>query len=235
MVKRSEEQKALEYIAHNSAEFGIKDVVGYSIKLKIKNGQSGLLAEPDIVFYCLGNVVWICEYKSNLENGDSERALNQVTTAASWFGKYTPYELGDIKTKIIHGDDKRLSLRNYFKKTNAHTKAIQIISNNPSNFGVGNEEDCIIKGHSLESRLLNERGIEICSPDLVFHCSRNNLVIVEYKGDGKDPQYQEKAQHQIGVNSAWFGKYTPYNPENIHTKIIYGTDSRYKPFLGNLR
>ncbi len=110
-------------------------------------------------------------------------------------------------------------------KKSAHTKALEIIASHPDAFGIPG-----VVGYVIEQTLLGDGRRVIAQPDLVFFCKNegvSEVYIVEYKGNGNG-NYYLKAQDQVARAASWFGKYTPYQPENIHFRIISGNDPKYK-------
>lgn len=106
MPKKSAHRRALDKIVSNPSDFGIEDVRGYAIEMTLIHNRK-VIAKPDIVFYCLNDHVWIIEFKGDGKtNGEAaEKAQNQVSRAASWLGRNTPYDPDKIHAKIISGDD----------------------------------------------------------------------------------------------------------------------------------
>src|SRR4030042_4713531 len=112
------------------------------------------------------------------------------------------------------------------RQNNAHRRALEKIAANPSKFGFEN-----IVSVSIEQTLYhNEKGI-LAQPDVVLESSKKEVYIIEYKGNGNG-ELLERAMRQLNHAVWWFGKYrSDIPPENIHTKIISGTDPRYQDLL----
>jgi len=110
-------------------------------------------------------------------------------------------------------------------KKSAHTKCLEKIANNPSDFGITE-----VRSFVIEQKLFDKRGKIIAEPDIVFFCfgeKGSEVIIIEYKGNGNG-EYQERAQEQITIVATWYAKNTPYEPGRIHSKIIAGNDAIYK-------
>jgi len=112
------------------------------------------------------------------------------------------------------------------KQNNAHRRALEKIASNPEKFGFEH-----VASVSIEPNLYhNGRGI-LAQPDLVLETSQKEVYIVEYKGNG-DKELMERARGQLENAVWWFGRYRPdILPQDIHTQIISGTDSKYKELL----
>lgn len=107
-MKKSAHHKSLEKIANNPSDFGILNVRSFVIEQKLFNKAGRVVAEPDVVFFCRGEngpEVYIIEYKGNGNGEYQEKAQEQITAAASWYAKNTPYEEGQIHGRIIAGND----------------------------------------------------------------------------------------------------------------------------------
>jgi len=102
--KEAAHARALIEIAQNPSRHGIRGVKGYSIEMKLIEGKK-VLAEPDILFYLEGKRICIVEYKGD-KNGIL-RASEQISTASSWFGRHTNFELRNISSKIISGSSSK--------------------------------------------------------------------------------------------------------------------------------
>lgn len=113
--KESSHRKALEKIVLHPKEFGIEDVVYAAIESRLFDRKK-LIAEPDILFYCLGGDIYIIEYKGNGNGELLKRAQDQLTRAVFWFGKYTSIDSNKIHTQIITGQDLVQKL-NFYTRT----------------------------------------------------------------------------------------------------------------------
>jgi hypothetical protein len=110
------------------------------------------------------------------------------------------------------------------RDVNAHSKALDVIINNPSDFGIHG-----VKGVAKEIVLYKEGGrkINLTDIDILFYL-RDEVVIVEYTSNGnRNSKSEEKALEQVTKSATWFAKNTPYGPGQIHTKIISGSDPQY--------
>ena len=116
-------------------------------------------------------------------------------------------------------------------RKSSHTKALEKIANSPNEFGIEN-----VRSFVLEQKLFDSRGRQIAEPDIVFFCIGKEgpkIFIIEYKGDGNGA-YQDRAQEQVTMATAWYAKNTPYEPGQIHAKTIAGNELRYKKLFREL-
>jgi hypothetical protein len=102
--ENSAHRRALEEIALHPDLFGISNVVSSIIEMNLLD-KKGLIAQPDVVFYCSNREVYILEYKGNGNGEFLARAQEQLLKAAYWFGKYTDIESEKIHTRIITGEE----------------------------------------------------------------------------------------------------------------------------------
>lgn len=75
MSKKSAHTKCLEKIVKNHSNFGIDNVRSFVIEQKLFDKRGRIIAEPDIVFFCIGEdgpEIFIVEYKGN-GNGEIRR------------------------------------------------------------------------------------------------------------------------------------------------------------------
>lgn len=107
------------------------------------------------------------------------------------------------------------------KKLSSHTKALEKIALNPQAFGISS-----VRGvqREVELKYGSDREAE---PDIVFHCEKGILCIVEYKGR-RHKGSEDKANIQLQKAVEWYVKCTPYKRENIRTIIITGDDETFK-------
>jgi hypothetical protein len=112
------------------------------------------------------------------------------------------------------------------KQNNAHRRALEKIAANPEKFGFEH-----VVSAAIESNLRhNGRGI-LAQPDIILETSQKEVYIIEYKGNG-DKDLLERARGQLENAVWWFGRYRlDILPENLHTKIISGTDPKYGELL----
>ena len=71
--------------------------------------------------------------------------------------------------------------------------------------------------------------------DIIIDIKTNRgteIYIVEYKGNGGgNDEVVKRADDQLAIAGAWYGRYTNTPLENIHTKVICGNDPKYKDKL----
>jgi len=112
------------------------------------------------------------------------------------------------------------------RQNNSHRRALEKIAASPEKFGFEH-----IVSVSVEPNLYhNGRGI-LAQPDIVLESVKKEIYIIEYKGNG-DKDLMERARRQLENAVWWFGRYrSDILPENIHTAIISGTDTKYGELL----
>jgi hypothetical protein len=115
------------------------------------------------------------------------------------------------------------------KHGKGHRDALEKIAKYPERFGFKHFVSVAVE------ETLYDKGRSVAEPDLTITCkdSREGLVVhlVEYKVNGNG-EALAKAHNQLELARWWYGKYRPdIPPENIHTRIISGTDEQYKDLL----
>ena len=108
------------------------------------------------------------------------------------------------------------------KRNSYHWKALEKIVSNPCMFGF----EKIISA-STEVNLFDHRGKIVAQPDVILRSVKGVVYLIEYKSNG-DGEMTKRAKEQLQRAVWWYGKYTGLPHDKIETRIISGTDSRYK-------
>jgi hypothetical protein len=107
------------------------------------------------------------------------------------------------------------------KKRSSHLKALEKIAAKPSAFGF---KDIVYS--AIEVNLFNRTGV-IAQPDVVLIAKDGTVHLIEYKGNGSESELQ-RAHSQLEKAVAWYARYTNVSLDQIKTRVISGTSSRYR-------
>tara|TARA_Y100000310_G_scaffold103202_1_gene101448 strand:+ start:479 stop:811 length:333 start_codon:yes stop_codon:yes gene_type:complete len=104
-MEKEDHRKALEKIAANPEQFGLKNEGIKQIRIEEKLFfEENILIEPDIVFEYHNGEIHIVEYKDNGQH--YKKARQQLVRSAAWIGRYRKdISLRDIYTHIILGSN----------------------------------------------------------------------------------------------------------------------------------
>ncbi|MCX6749484.1 MAG: hypothetical protein NTW17_01925 [Candidatus Pacearchaeota archaeon] len=104
-----------------------------------------------------------------------------------------------------------------------HRRALEKIASRPGMLGLDNVISVLIEANLIYDGKL------IAQTDVIFEMKEGKVELIEYKNNGNG---EERARKQLETAKWWYGRNRKdISPENIHTRIISGTDPQYRELL----